>query len=192
MITIDTNAFVSNDAQIGEGTIIERNTQINNTTVIGKNCKIHRNIYLDDGVVVGDFVKIQDNVMIPSGVTIETGVFIGPSVSFTNDKNPRSITPIGELKDSTNWIESKTIVKHGASIGANATIVCGVTIGEWAMIGAGTVVIKDIPNHALVVGNPANIIGWVDKSGFQLVKKQREDNSSYWWSEKENKEYKID
>ncbi|WP_367881252.1 acyltransferase [uncultured Parabacteroides sp.] len=107
---------------------------------------------------MGNKVKIQDNVMVPHGVTIEDGVFIGPGVAFTNDKWPRSITEKGELKTSTDWECTKTLVKYGASIGANATIVCGITIGEWAMIGAGAVVTKDVPAHALVIGNPAHIV----------------------------------
>lgn len=96
--------------------------------------------------------------MIPHGVILEDGVFIGPSVAFTNDKYPRSINKDGSLKTNNDWKVSKTIIKYGASIGANATIICGVTIGEWAMIGAGSVVTKDVPPYTLVVGNPAKIV----------------------------------
>ncbi len=151
-------AEIAPTASIGNKTIIENNTIIGKNAKIGEQCKIHRNIYIDDNVEIGNKVKIQDNVMVPHGVTIEDGVFIGPGVAFTNDKWPRSITEKGELKTSTDWECTKTLVKYGASIGANATIVCGITIGEWAMIGAGAVVTKDVPAHALVIGNPAHIV----------------------------------
>lgn len=151
-------AEIASTASIGSKTIIENHTIIGENAKIGEQCKIHRNIYIDDDVCIGNKVKIQDNVMIPHGVTIEDGVFIGPSVAFTNDKWPRSITEDGELKTSADWVCSETLVKYGASIGANATIVCGITIGEWAMIGAGAVITKDVPPHALVIGNPARIV----------------------------------
>lgn len=151
-------AEIASTASIGSKTIIENHTIIGENAKIGEQCKIHRNIYIDDDVCIGNKVKIQDNVMIPHGVTIEDGVFIGPSVAFTNDKWPRSITEDGELKTSADWVCSETLVKYGASIGANATIVCGITIGEWAMIGAGAVITKDVPPHALVIGNPGKII----------------------------------
>lgn len=155
---IHPTAEVAPSATIGNKTIIENHTIIGENAKIGEQCKIHRNIYVDNDVQIGNKVKIQDNVMIPHGVTIEDGVFIGPGVAFTNDKWPRSITEDGELKTSEDWVCSETIVKYGASIGANATIVCGITIGEWAMIGAGAVVTKDVPAHAIVIGNPGRII----------------------------------
>ena len=100
--------------------------------------------------------------MIPHGVTLEDGVFVGPSVSFTNDKYPRSINPDGTLKSSEDWDVSETVVKYGASIGANATILCGVILGEWCMVAAGAVVTKDVPAYTLVAGNPARIVGPVN------------------------------
>lgn len=159
---IDSTAKVAANAQIGKGTIIEEYTIIASNAIVGNECKIHRNIFIDSDVIIGNRVKVQDNVMIPHGVILEDGVFIGPSVAFTNDKHPRSINPDGTLKTSENWEVSKTIVKYGASIGANATIVCGITLGEWCMVGAGSVVTKDVPPYTLVVGNPARIIGPVD------------------------------
>lgn len=152
-------------AKIGEKTIVEEGTIISANAIIGSECKIHRNIFIDNDVVIGNRVKIQDNVMIPHGVKLEDGVFIGPSVAFTNDKFPRSINKDGTLKTGDDWVVSETTVKYGASIGANATIVCGVTIGEWAMVGAGSVVTKDVSPYTLVVGNPARVIGKINEDG---------------------------
>lgn len=150
--------FIDPNAEIGTDTIIEEGTIISSGAIIGNQCKIHRHIFIDGNVIIGNKVKIQDNVMIPHGVELEDGVFIGPSVAFTNDKHPRSINKDGTLKTNNDWHVSKTIIKYGASIGANATILCGVTIGEWAMIGAGSVVTKDIPPYTLAIGNPAKIV----------------------------------
>lgn len=155
---IDLTAKVSNTASIGKNTIIEEHTIVSDGVQIGDYCKIHRNIFIDCNVSIGNKVKIQDNVMIPHGVTIEDGVFIGPSVAFTNDKYPQAINKDGSLKTNDDWKLSLTTVKYGASIGANATIVCGITLGEWCMVGAGSVVTKDVPPFALVQGNPAKII----------------------------------
>lgn len=156
-------AKIHETAIIGENTIVEEFTIIGKGVNIGKNCKIHRHIYIDDGVKIGNCVKIQDNVMIPHGVTLEDGVFVGPSVAFTNDLYPRSINNDGTLKSNNDWTVDETIIGYGASLGANSTIVCGVRIGEWAMIGAGAVVTKDIPPHSLAIGNPARVIKTIDK-----------------------------
>ena len=159
---IDTTAKIAANAQIGKETIIEEFTVIAPNAKIGDECKIHRNIFIDSNVIIGNRVKIQDNVMIPHGVTLEDGVFVGPSVSFTNDKYPRSINPDGTLKSSEDWDVSETVVKYGASIGANATILCGVILGEWCMVAAGAVVTKDVPAYTLVAGNLARIVGPVN------------------------------
>ena len=108
--------------------------------------------------------------MVPHGVTLEDGVFVGPSVVFSNDKYPRSVTPDGVLKSADDWTMVPTLVREGASLGAGCVIVCGVTIGEWAMVGAGAVVTKDVPDYALVMGCPAKIVGEVDKTG-KVVKR---------------------
>lgn len=155
---IDKSAKIHETAVIGDNTLIEEHTIIAKNAIIGNNCKIHRNIFIDENVIIGNKVKIQDNVMIPHGVTIEDGVFIGPSVAFTNDKYPRAINPDGSLKTSSDWTVSSTLVKYGASIGANSTILCGITLGEWCMVGAGSVVTKDVPPYTLIQGNPAKII----------------------------------
>lgn len=150
---------------IGQGVLIDDFVVIGNRASIGNGCKIHYFSHIDDDVVIGNCVKIQNNVMIPHGVTLEDGVFVGPSVVFTNDKNPRSVTPDGQLKSGDDWTMTPTLVKEGASLGGGAVIVCGVTIGRWAMVGAGAVVTKDVPDYALAVGCPAKVIGRVNEKG---------------------------
>ncbi|MDE5628774.1 MAG: N-acetyltransferase [Muribaculaceae bacterium] len=149
-------------AIIGKNTVIEDFTIIGANVIIGSECKIHSNVHIGDGVKIGSRVKIQDNVVIPPGVEIGDGVFIGPSACFTNDKYPRAINPDGSLKSGSDWELSPTVIGYGASICANATIVCGVKIGEWAMIGAGAVVTRDIPAKALALGIPAKVIRKTD------------------------------
>lgn len=153
-------AEVSKFSQIGEGTKIWNNAQVREESIIGENCIISKNVYVDTKVVIGNRVKVQNNVNIYHGVTIEDDVFLGPSMTFTNDLYPRAF--------NTNWEITNTLVKKGASIGANVTIVCGVIIGEYATIGSGSVVTKDVPDYALVVGNPARQIGWVCECGHKL------------------------
>ena len=118
--------------------------------------------------MIGNRVKVQNYVSIYDGVIIEDGVFVGPHVVFTNDKLPRAVNADGTLKDGDDWTISRTLICEGASLGANATIVCGITIGQWAMVGAGSVVTKDVPDHGLVVGNPARLIGYVCKCGLRM------------------------
>lgn len=154
-------ADVSEEASIGENTKIWHNAHIREKSVIGKTCVISKNAYIDTEVCIGNNVKIQNNVNVYHGVTIEDDVFCGPSMTFTNDLYPRAF--------NKNWEITKTLVKKGASIGANATIVCGVTIGEYSMIGSGAVVTKDVEPYSLVVGNPAKKIGKVCKCGRRLI-----------------------
>lgn len=153
-------AIVEEGAQIGEGTRIWHHAQVRSECVIGERCIIGKNCFIDKGAIVGSGVKIQNNVSVYHGVEIEDDVFVGPSVVFTNDFYPRAF--------STNWELKKTLIRKGASLCANATIVCGTTIGEYATVGAGSVVTKSIPAHALVVGNPARQIGWVCDCGNKL------------------------
>lgn len=159
-VFVHPTAEVDKTAVIGEGTKIWNQAQIRNDAVLGENCIISKNVYVDEHVKIGNRVKVQNNVNIYHGVIVEDDVFLGPSMTFTNDMYPRAF--------NANWKISETIVKTGASIGANATIRCGVTIGEYATIGAGSVVTKDVHSHALVVGNPAHQIGWVCQCGFKL------------------------
>jgi len=133
-------ADVSPQADIGEGTKIWQHCQVREGAVIGRNCILSKGVYIDTGVRIGNNVKIQNGISVYHGVTLQDGVFCGPHCVFTNDRQPRSINPDGSLKSADDWVVSETLVKTGASIGAHATIVCGTTIGRWAMIGAGAVV----------------------------------------------------
>lgn len=162
---IHDTAEVSKTAQIGSNTKIWHYNQIREHVNIGTNCILGKNVYVDFGVQIGNNVKIQNNVSVFHGVTIEDGVFVGPHVCFTNDKNPRAIDEEGNIKGNDDWTVSEIKIKKGTSIGANSTILPGVTIGEYAMIGAGSVVTRDVPPFALVFGNPAQIRGKVDKAG---------------------------
>lgn len=159
-IFVHSTAEVSEKAAVGEGTKIWNHAQVREEAVIGDDCILSKNVYIDRGVHIGNRVKIQNNVNVYHGVTIEDDVFLGPSMTFTNDLFPRAF--------SEEWEVYETKVKKGASIGANATIVCGYTIGKYAMVGAGSVVVEDVPDYALVVGNPARQIGWVCECGNRL------------------------
>ncbi|MDR0429126.1 MAG: N-acetyltransferase [Tannerellaceae bacterium] len=175
-------AVIDKDSIIGEGTRIWHFSHIMNGCKIGRNCNIGQNVVVSPDVVLGDNVKVQNNVSIYTGVVCEDDVFLGPSCVFTNISNPRSAVARKHLYE-------KTHVKKGASIGANATILCGHTIGEYALIGAGAVVTKDIAPYALAAGNPARQIGWVSEYGHRLTFNNEgtatcpESNESYKLSE---------
>lgn len=156
-IMIHETAEVSGGALVGIGTKIWNHTQVREGAVIGRQCVLGKNVYIDAGVHIGNGVKIQNNVNVYHGVTVEDDVFLGPSMTFTNDKFPRAF--------NENWTVTPTLVKRGASVGANVTIRCGIVVGEYAMIGAGSVVTKDVPPYALMAGNPARQIGWVCQCG---------------------------
>jgi acetyltransferase-like isoleucine patch superfamily enzyme len=164
-VYIHHTAEVSETAVIGDNTKIWNLAQVREGARIGSDCVISKNVYIDAEVIIGNRCKIQNNVNVYRGVTVEDDVFLGPSMTFTNDMYPRAA--------STDWKIVKTTVKRGASVGANATIICGVTIGEYAMVGAGSVVAKDVPRHALVVGNPARVIGYVCRCGRRLPVNER-------------------
>ncbi|WP_417799269.1 acyltransferase [Tenacibaculum sp.] len=154
-------AVIDDGCKIGEGTKIWHFSHIMPTCIIGSNCNIGQNVVVSPQVILGNNVKVQNNVSIYTGVTCEDDVFLGPSMVFTNVINPRSA-----IKRQDQYLE--TIVKKGASIGANATIVCGNNIGEYAFIGAGAVVTKEVKPYALVVGNPSKQIGWISEYGHRL------------------------
>jgi UDP-2-acetamido-3-amino-2,3-dideoxy-glucuronate N-acetyltransferase len=165
---IHESAYVE-DAEIGEGTNIWHFVHVRKGAKIGKNCNIGKDVYIDTNVEIGDNCKIQNFATLYQGVKLGNNVFVGPHVCFTNDIFPRALL----------WNEErleKTLVKDGASIGANSTIVAGVNIGKYAMVGAGSVVTKDVPNNALVFGNPSRIKGFVCDCGVKLEKKSKKKN----------------
>ncbi|MFN8478678.1 MAG: DapH/DapD/GlmU-related protein [Kouleothrix sp.] len=169
MATIHPTADVSPEAEIGVGTRVWSNVQIRERAHIGINCIIARNVYIECDVTVGDNVKIQNNASLYIGLTVEDGVFIGPHVIFTNDRVPRAINPDGTLKSAADWHVGQTRVCYGAALGAGTVVVTGVTIGRWALVGSGAVVTHDVPEHAIVVGNPARIIGYVSAGGVRCA-----------------------
>ncbi|MEE2821829.1 MAG: DapH/DapD/GlmU-related protein [Acidobacteriota bacterium] len=169
-----TDYFVHPSSVIDEGSVIGEGTQIwhfchiMSEAQIGSNCKIGQNVFVGTGVIIGNNVKIQNNVSIYTGVVVEDDVFLGPSTVFTNVLNPRShIERKNEYKD--------TLVKRGASIGANTTLVCGVTLGQYVFVGAGSVITHNIPDYSLVYGNPATMKGWMCRCGIKLHFEQDEN-----------------
>lgn len=160
-VTIHPTAIIDEGAAIGEGTHVWHWVHVCGGAVIGRNCSLGQNVFVGNKVNIGNNVKIQNNVSVYDNVTLEDNVFCGPSMVFTNVYNPRSAVPRkDEYRD--------TLVKRGATLGANCTIVCGVTIGEYAFIGAGAVVNREVPAYALMVGVPARQIGWVSRHGERL------------------------
>lgn len=176
------SAFVDENVEVGEGTKIWHFSHVQKGSRIGRNSVLGQNVNVGNNVVIGNFCKIQNNVSIYEGVTLEDYVFCGPSMVFTNIINPRCKYPqVG----SEFYI--KTLVKEGSSIGANATIVCGNEIGRHAMIGAGAVITKDVPDFALVLGNPARIVGWMSEAGKRL----NFDGDGLAFCDKSNKKYRL-
>jgi acetyltransferase-like isoleucine patch superfamily enzyme len=161
-------ADVSPRAMIGEGAKIWQHCQVREGAVIGRNCILSKGVYIDSDVRIGNNVKLQNGISVYHGVTLQDGVFCGPHCVFTNDRQPRAVNPDGTLKSADDWTVSETLVCTGASIGAHATIVCGVTIGRWAMVGAGAVVTRHVPDYGLVYGNPARLHGFVCPCGEKL------------------------
>lgn len=158
---IHSSAIVDDGAQIGDDSRVWHWVHVCGGARIGRGCSLGQNVFVGNRVVIGDNVKIQNNVSVYDDVTLEDGVFCGPSMVFTNVYNPRALV---ERKSEYR----PTLVRHGATLGANCTIVCGVTIGAHAFVGAGSVIIRDVPDHALMVGNPARQIGWMSAHGERL------------------------
>lgn len=161
---IHDSAIIDKNVVIGDQTKIWHFSHIQSGARIGKRCSLGQNVNVANNVIIGNNVKIQNNVSVYEGVELEDYVFCGPSIVFTNVKLPRS-----EFPQRGSAYYDKTLVKKSATIGANATIICGVTIGEYALIGSGTVVTKDVPPYALVIGNPGRIVGKVDKKGNKVL-----------------------
>ncbi len=154
-------AEVSDKATIGEGASIWHQAQVREGAVVGAGSIIGKGVYVGADVSVGANCKVQNYSCLYEGVTLEDGVFIGPAVVFTNDRYPRAINPDGTLKSADDWHVGRSLVRHGAAVGARAVILPAITIGRWALVAAGSVVTKDVPDHALVAGNPAKTMGWV-------------------------------
>jgi UDP-2-acetamido-3-amino-2,3-dideoxy-glucuronate N-acetyltransferase len=167
-VRIHPTADVSPSAEIGPGTSIWNQAQVRERARIGPGCVIGKNVYVDFDVVIGANVKIQNNVSVYHGVSVEDGVFIGPHVCFTNDRVPRAINPDGTLKRDDDWEVTPIRVRRGAAIGANSTVLPGVTVGRWAMVGAGSVVTRDVGDYEVVAGNPARRMGSVCACGEPL------------------------
>ncbi len=167
--TIHPTADVSPQATVGPGSRIWHQAQVRERARIGQNCIIGKGAYIDFDVVIGDNVKIQNGVHVYHGVTVEDGVFLGPGVILTNDKLPRAVNPDGSLKSDADWAVSPILIRRGAAVGAGAVVLPGVTVGEWALVGAGAVVTRDVPDHGLAYGNPARLHGYACRCGHTLV-----------------------
>lgn len=162
------SADVASDASIGEGTAVWHLAQVRDRAVIGRNCIVGRGAYLGAGIRMGDNCKVQNYALLYEPAVLEDGVFVGPAVVFTNDRHPRAITPDGQLKRGDDWEPVGVTVRRGASIGARSVCVAPVTIGAWALVAAGSVVVTDVPDFGLVAGVPARRVGWVGRAGAPL------------------------
>lgn len=165
---IHPTADVAADAQIGEGTRVWHQAQVREGARVGADCILGKGVYIGEGVVVGDRCKIENRASLFHGVTLEDGVFIGPHVVFANDRFPRAVNPDDSLKTDEDWTVEPSLVRHGAAVGAGAIVLPGITVGPWAMVGAGSVVTANVPAQALVRGNPARVVGWVCVCGRPL------------------------
>ncbi len=171
-VRITASADVSADATIGDGSSIWHLAQVREGAVLGRDCIVGRGAYIGTGVVMGDGCKVQNYALVYEPARLGDGVFIGPAVVLTNDTYPRAINPDGTVKSAHDWVPVGVTIERGASIGARATCVAPVTIGEWATVAAGAVVVKDVPSYALVAGVPARRIGWVGRSGHPLAERE--------------------
>jgi UDP-2-acetamido-3-amino-2,3-dideoxy-glucuronate N-acetyltransferase len=168
-IRIHPTAEVSDKAMIGRGTSIWHQAQVREGAKIGQNCILGKSVYVDFEVTIGDNCKLQNGVFIYHPASIGDGVFLGPGVIVTNDKLPRAVNPDMTMKSADDWAASPVIIDSGAAIGAGSVLLPGIHIGRWAMIGAGSIVTRDVPDHALCVGNPSRMIGYVCRCGTRLV-----------------------
>ncbi|HVF99443.1 MAG TPA: acyltransferase [Chloroflexia bacterium] len=180
-VYIHPTADVSPRATLGAGTRIWHEAQVREGAVLGRNCILGKGAYVDFGVRIGDNVKVQNRASIYHGVTLEDGVFVGPHVIFTNDKLPRAINPDGSLKSDADWEVGQVLVKEGASLGAGAIIVAGVTIGRFALVGAGAVVTRDVPDFGLAYGNPARLAGYVCENGHRAEQTEEQRAEGRLW-----------
>ena len=168
-VTIHPTAEVAAAVQLGDGTRIWHQAQVREGAIVGSGCNIGKGVYADRGVTIGNNCKLQNGVYVYHGVTLEDGVFLGPGVMVLNDRVPRAINPDGTTKSDDDWDVSPVRVCNGASVGGGAVVLPGVTVGRWAMIGSGSVVAGDVPDHGLVYGNPASLHGYVCYCGQRLT-----------------------
>ena len=166
--SIHQTAEVSPDASLGDGTRVWNEAQVRAGAQIGRECILAKGVYIDTDVVIGDRVKLENRVSVFKGARLANGVFVGPHSVLLNDKRPRAITRTGVLKTEGDWVVSGVTVGEGASIGGGCTVLPGVSIGRFALVGAGAVVTKDVPDHGLVVGNPARMVGYACECGGRL------------------------
>jgi UDP-2-acetamido-3-amino-2,3-dideoxy-glucuronate N-acetyltransferase len=169
MIKVHPTADVSHQAQIGEGTQIWHQAQVREGARLGRYCILGKGVYVDFDVQIGDHCKLQNGASIYHGATLEDGVFVGPGVILTNDRSPRAINPDGSLKTDADWVVGRILIKRAASLGAGSVVLPDVTIGKFALVGAGAVVTRDVPDHGLVMGNPARLVGYVCRCGLRLI-----------------------
>ena len=165
---IHPTAEVEEGARVGANSRVWHYAHVRSGAIIGDDCSIGYGVYVDAGAIIGNSVKLQNRVSVYRGVTLEDGVFVGPNATFTNDKYPRAITPDGEPLAEDGWEAMPTLVRYGASIGAGAVILSGVTIGRWAMVGAQALVTQDVPEQGLVIGIPARLAGYACRCGRPL------------------------
>lgn len=175
-VRVASSAEIADSAEVGSGTAIWDLAVVREGARIGAECIVGRGAFIDTGVVVGDRCKIQNGALLYAPAHLEAGVFIGPAVVLTNDRFPRAVTPAGALKSADDWRAQGVNVRRGASIGASATVIGGVSVGRWALVAAGSTVTRDVPAYALVAGSPARRIGWVGPNGQPL-----ESRHGAWW-----------
>ncbi|MBI5302375.1 MAG: N-acetyltransferase [Chloroflexi bacterium] len=176
---IHPTALVEANVEIGAGTKVWHNVHIRQGARVGKECILGKDVYVDAGVQIGDRCKLQNGVKVYHGATVEEGVFLGPQACVLNDKNPRAITPDGALKTDADWQVSPVLIRRGASIGGGALILPNVTVGEFALVAAGAVVTRNVPDYALVLGNPARLVGYVCACG-RRVEERVENGATIW------------
>ena len=164
-------ADVEDGSRVGDGTLVWHLAQIRAGAVVGRECVIGRGAYIGPGAVLGDRCKVQNHALVYEPAVLEDGAFIGPAVVMTNDFYPRAVNPDGSLKSAEDWHPVGVTVRAGASVGARAVCIAPVVIGRWAMVAAGAVVTRDVPDHALVVGSPARRVGWVGRAGAPLERR---------------------